>query len=70
MLQELTVSCTELDNLVEVAREVGAAGSKMTGTGRGGNMISIASDKGLAKVIAKALEEAGAAGVWMTSFGL
>jgi mevalonate kinase len=70
MLQELTVSCTELDNFVEVAREVGAAGSKMTGTGRGGNMISIASDKGLAKVIAKALEEAGAAGVWMTSFGL
>lgn len=70
MLQELTVSCPELDSLVKVARGAGAIGAKMTGTGRGGNMIAVASDEKSAKAIAKALEEHGAAGVWRTSFGL
>ena len=70
LLQQLTVSCKELDDLVKVARENGAIGSKMTGTGRGGNMIALAPDEATAKEIAKALEKAGAAGVWLTSFGL
>jgi len=70
LLQELTVSCEELDNLVIVARENGAIGAKMTGTGRGGNMIALAPDEATAKPIAKALEKARAAGVWLTSFGL
>ncbi|MBN2228974.1 MAG: mevalonate kinase [Candidatus Thorarchaeota archaeon] len=70
LLQELTVSCEELDNLVKVARDSGAIGAKMTGTGRGGNMISLAPDEAAAKQIAKALEKAKAPGVWLTSFGL
>jgi len=70
LLQQLTVSCKELDELVKVARENGAIGSKMTGTGRGGNMIALAPDETTAKKIAEALEKAGAAGVWLTSFGL
>ena len=70
MLQDLTVSCVELDNLVTVARDAGAIGAKMTGTGRGGNMIAIASDAHSAETVAKALEENGAAGVWKTTFGL
>ncbi|MCK5390195.1 MAG: mevalonate kinase, partial [Candidatus Thorarchaeota archaeon] len=70
LLQELTVSCEELDNLVIVARENGAIGAKMTGTGRGGNMIALAPDEATAKQIAEALEKARAAGVWLTSFGL
>jgi len=70
LLQELTVSCDELDNLVKVARENGAIGAKMTGTGRGGNMIALAPDETTAKEIAAALEKARAAGVWLTSFGL
>jgi mevalonate kinase len=70
LLQELTVSCEELDNLVKVARENGAIGAKMTGTGRGGNMIALAPDEAIAKKIAEALEKARAAGVWLTSFGL
>ena len=70
LLQELTVSCEELDNLVKVARENGAIGAKMTGTGRGGNMIALAPDEATAKQIAESLEKAKAPGVWLTSFGL
>jgi mevalonate kinase len=70
LLQQLTVSCKELDNFVEIARENGAIGAKMTGTGRGGNMIALAPDETTMKEIAYALEKGGAAGVWTTSFGL
>ncbi|MHA1958764.1 MAG: mevalonate kinase [Candidatus Thorarchaeota archaeon] len=70
MLQELTVSCSELDSLVEVARNNGALGAKMTGTGRGGNQLSLAPNMNAAEEIAKALEEEGVAGVWTTTFGL
>ena len=70
LLQQLTVSCKELDNLVAVARENGAIGAKMTGTGRGGNMIALAPDEATMNKIAEALKKARAAGVWTTSFGL
>lgn len=71
LLQELTVSCRELDVLVNIARQNGAVGAKMTGTGRGGNMIALAPDEKTLKQIAVALEKEGrAAGVWTTSFGL
>ena len=70
LLQELTVSCKELDNLVEIARDNGAIGAKMTGTGRGGNMIALAPDDSATKKIAEALKKGGAAGVWTTTFGL
>jgi mevalonate kinase len=65
----LTVSCKELDSLVRVARENGAIGAKMTGTGRGGNMIALAPDESKMNKIAEALKKDGAAGVWTTSFG-
>ena len=71
LLQELTVSCRELDVLVNIARQNGAVGAKMTGTGRGGNMVALAPDEKTLKQIAAALEKEGrAAGVWTTSFGL
>jgi mevalonate kinase len=70
LLQQLTVSCKELDNLVAIARESGAIGAKMTGTGRGGNMIALAPDETTMDKIAEALKKSGAAGVWTTSFGL
>ena len=70
LLQELTVSCKELDNLVDIARDNGAIGAKMTGTGRGGNMIALAPDEPTTKKIASALKKGRAAGVWTTTFGL
>lgn len=42
LCQELTVSCKELDDLVDAARAAGATGAKMSGTGRGGLMVSTA----------------------------
>jgi len=41
LLQALTVSCPALDTLVDVARSAGALGAKLSGGGRGGNMIAL-----------------------------
>ncbi len=69
LLQDLTVSCNELDSLVDIARDMGALGAKMTGTGRGGNMIAITPDETSRDSVAKALEKGGASFVIKTSFG-
>ena len=58
-LQEMTVSSTELDNLVSTARQAGALGAKLSGGGRGGNMIALA-EEDTAPRIAEALLSAGA----------
>jgi mevalonate kinase len=59
-LQELTVSSPELDNLVLAARKAGALGAKLSGGGRGGNMIALV-EKESAPIIAAAVMSAGAA---------
>ena len=41
LLQEMEVSSPELDGLVEAARAAGALGAKLSGGGRGGNMIAL-----------------------------
>jgi len=41
LLQELGVSCSELDRLVAAATSAGALGAKLSGAGRGGNMIAL-----------------------------
>jgi mevalonate kinase len=58
-LQQMTVSSPELDHLVEAARKAGALGAKMSGGGRGGNMIALV-DPETAENVALALKEAGA----------
>ncbi|HCB02556.1 MAG TPA: mevalonate kinase, partial [Anaerolineae bacterium] len=42
LLQQLTVSSPELDKLVLSACDAGALGAKLSGGGRGGNMIALA----------------------------
>jgi len=59
LLRSMKVSSPELDHLVEAARDAGALGAKMSGGGRGGNMIALVQPK-KAKVVAKALKDAGA----------
>jgi mevalonate kinase len=59
-LQTLTVSSPELDALCEAARAAGALGAKMSGGGRGGNMLALARDEGHAAALREALLAAGA----------
>lgn len=59
LLYKLGVSCPELDKLVQAARNAGALGAKLSGAGRGGNMIAMVTADSAARV-AEALEQAGA----------
>ena len=68
LCQELTVSCKELDDLVTAAREAGAVGAKMSGTGRGGLMLALTPTSEIQDAVAEALEKAGAPQVWKTTF--
>ncbi len=65
LLQEMTVSSKELDALVQAARSAGALGAKLSGGGRGGNMIALAESQN-AKTIADALQTAGAKQTFIT----
>lgn len=68
LLRQLTVSSSELDGLVEAAVGAGAYGAKLSGGGRGGNMIVLTDDTTRAAVEA-ALYKAGAARVFSTRIG-
>ena len=65
LLQEIGVSCPELDALVAAARAAGAAGAKLSGAGRGGNMIALVTANTEAQVV-DALCAAGAVRVIVT----
>lgn len=59
LLQQMTVSSPELERLVEAARAAGADGAKLSGGGRGGNMIALVRPEN-AKEISAALLKSGA----------
>ncbi|MCW4034454.1 MAG: mevalonate kinase [Candidatus Bathyarchaeota archaeon] len=59
LLQEIEVSCNELDILVDLARKQGAFGAKMTGGGGGGCMLALTPGKMLQEKVASAIENAG-----------
>ncbi|MGD2028128.1 MAG: mevalonate kinase [Anaerolineales bacterium] len=59
ILSKMGVSCPELDRLVVAAREAGAMGAKLSGGGRGGNMIALVEQQD-AQTVADALQGAGA----------
>jgi len=59
LLQKMTVSSPELDILVTAARNAGALGAKMSGGGRGGNMIALVQPE-MAESVSLSLKEAGA----------
>jgi len=59
LLQKLTVSSKELDLLVEAAWDAGATGAKLSGGGRGGNMIALVQTE-RSEDVASALMSAGA----------
>jgi mevalonate kinase len=59
LLHEMTVSSPELDVLISAARSAGALGAKLSGSGRGGNMIALV-EQAKAESVASALISAGA----------
>jgi mevalonate kinase len=67
-LQKMGVSSPELDRLVDAARGVGALGAKLSGGGRGGNMLALVEPEGGAQV-AEALRAAGAVQTIITDIG-
>jgi mevalonate kinase len=61
-LRQLTVSSGELETLITAAINAGAIGAKLSGAGRGGNMIALV-EGGAVQAVRKALLAAGAARV-------
>jgi len=59
LLKAMTVSSPELDTLVSATINAGALGAKMSGGGRGGNMIALVKPD-QAKQVSLALKQAGA----------
>ena len=68
LLQKITVSGKVNDKLVDIALENGAIGAKMTGTGRGGLVIALASNEDIQNEIAAAVEDEGL-DAWKTTIG-
>ena len=68
LLCELGVSSSELDTLVHAAKQAGALGAKLSGGGRGGNMISLVTADYI-EAVTSSLMAAGAARVIITEVG-
>jgi len=59
LLQQIEVSSRELDFLVNIAKENGAIGAKLTGGGLGGNMLALTPSRTLQEQVATAIEKEG-----------
>ncbi len=68
LLQQMTVSCESLDRLVQAAMDAGAVGAKLSGGGRGGNMIALVTPD-RQEQISQALVDAGAVRVFTSVVG-
>lgn len=66
VLAKIGVSSRQLDKLVASARVAGALGAKLSGAGRGGNMIALVRDD-LVDEVSEALRKAGAVQVIRTT---
>ncbi len=69
LLEQLGVSDPALEKLIGAARDAGALGAKLTGGGRGGCMIALASDEKNAQTVQSALQKAGAKQTWIQYLG-
>ena len=68
LLVDLGVSCLEIDRLVQAALNSGAYGAKLSGGGKGGNMIALVDDESR-EAVCQTLKEAGASRVIVTTIG-
>ncbi|MBW7958123.1 MAG: mevalonate kinase [Anaerolineae bacterium] len=67
-LERMTVSSPPLERLIHAAREAGALGAKLSGAGRGGNMIALVTPE-LEEAVVAALMAAGAVRVFISDVG-
>lgn len=67
LLHSLKISLPFLDQLIQVANQAGALGTKITGGGRGGCLIALAQDQTSAQAISQAVMKAGAHQTWIQS---
>ncbi len=65
LLEAINVSSSELEQLIQAARQGGAMGAKLCGAGRGGNMIALAAPEAT-EAVADALRGAGATNTIIT----
>lgn len=68
LLTELDVSCDQLDRLLLAALQAGAQGAKLSGAGRGGNLIALVRPES-ELAVRQALHSAGAVGIIATQVG-
>lgn len=68
LLCQIGVSSPELDRLVKAARSAGALGAKLSGAGRGGNMISLVTSDS-EDAVTQALLSSGATRIIKTTVG-
>lgn len=66
LLQKLDVSSPEIEHLVKAAKDAGAYGAKLSGGGRGGNIIALVSPSHI-DAVTSALVEAGAVNIISTN---
>lgn len=64
-LQELGVSHERLDYLIKTAKQNGALGAKLTGSGQGGCILALSSERKIAEKIADELIKSGAKQTWI-----
>ncbi|WP_336825089.1 mevalonate kinase [Sporosarcina sp. USHLN248] len=69
-LSALGVSDEGIDRLVDVARDSGALGAKLTGGGRGGCILALAADEQDALQLSISLKEAGATETYISRIGM
>ncbi len=68
LLRQLNVSTEMLERLIATAEEAGAAGAKLSGAGRGGNLIAVVESEKVGTV-REALLTGGAVGALVTQVG-
>jgi mevalonate kinase len=59
LLKEMDLSCDEAERIISMAKENGATGAKITGTGRGGYVITLTPTKEIQDKVSKAIQDAG-----------
>ena len=70
ILDELEVSNDMLNKLVSIALDNGALGAKLTGGGRGGCIIALATDQDQSNIISNKLLSSGAKDTWISNMGV